>query len=721
MKLALLAPARLLRALVFAGAALVVCWPLTTAGGVAAGAVGAALGVLAGEALAPTRLRTPALVGLCAGSALLGAWISRLMVSWTWVAATLGPLEALGLSEALYWLLVLGPTVTALRALSRRYPTMAVTEVVAVGAALALSVAAHRDGMVSRPIEVADWVLSRGGDPAVLFLALGGVGSLVLAALLLSEDRRRRLPLHFAGLGILALLLVVLVRLVGTPEPKGGGDLGLTGDPKEREEQVRKARARERGGQGSSGGQQDDLPFRDEYSSQGNQAPVAVVLLHDDYSPPSSVYYFRQSAFSEFNGIRLVQATRDDVDRDVVDHFPSEREPVADAPPVSRVRTELKTTVGLLADHTKPFALDSPASFWPIANPDSLRFRRAYVALSRVQTLPYDQMLGKRAGRADWTEEQWRHYTDYPRRDPRYGQLARQMVEAVKEEYRQDPLAQAVAVKLWLDKNGIYSRRNRHTESEDPTASFLFGDLTGYCVHFAHAAAFLLRSRGIPTRVAAGYAVEESTRGGGSSILVRGQNAHAWPEIYLDGVGWVVVDLTPERSLEPPESVADAGLQQMLGQMLRRQPKTPEEAEGRSSKWPTLAEIARVLLWIVAAVLASFYAVKAYRALAPALASPRQVYRVGFRAVLDRLADVGWRRTFGETRERFAERARAVAPSFAALTRAHLGAALGSASPPPAEELRRLARTVGGEIRTRVPAWRRLLGALNPVTSFLSR
>ena len=50
---------------------------------------------------------------------------------------------------------------------------------------------------------------------------------------------------------------------------------------------------------------------------------MAVVLLHDDYSPPSGVYYFRQSAFSQYNGRRLVQATGGDVDRDVLRRFPA--------------------------------------------------------------------------------------------------------------------------------------------------------------------------------------------------------------------------------------------------------------------------------------------------------------------------------------------------------------------------------------------------------------
>ena len=50
----------------------------------------------------------------------------------------------------------------------------------------------------------------------------------------------------------------------------------------------------------------EQLEFRDNYDSEGRQVPLAVVLLHDDYSPPSGIYYFRQAAFSQYNGQRLV-------------------------------------------------------------------------------------------------------------------------------------------------------------------------------------------------------------------------------------------------------------------------------------------------------------------------------------------------------------------------------------------------------------------------------
>ena len=64
----------------------------------------------------------------------------------------------------------------------------------------------------------------------------------------------------------------------------------------------------------------------------------------------------------------------------------------------------------------------------------------------------------------------------------------------------------------------------------------------GYCVHFASAAAALLRAAGIPTRFATGYMVQTKP---GEETVVYGKDAHAWAECFLEGIGWVPVEATP--------------------------------------------------------------------------------------------------------------------------------------------------------------------------------
>jgi hypothetical protein len=90
------------------------------------------------------------------------------------------------------------------------------------------------------------------------------------------------------------------------------------------------------------------------------------------------------------------------------------------------------------------------------------------------------------------------------------------------------------------------------------------------------------------------------------------------------------------------------------------------------------------------------------------------LYRVGYRAAADRLAEVGFRRHHGESREHFAARVRRVVPSFEAVTEQHLRWALGSRRLGGPESLRALARTLGTELGRGVPIWRRALGWLNP-------
>ena len=712
----------LLRGLVLAAVAVVVGWRLTVPLGLAAAAFGALGASLLADRLSRRAaekpeegppLRHSTLWALAALALFAGFQFSRAFVASELIASLLGPVPTLHLGEALLWLSLVAPIVFALRFAAARSETLAVMEVIVVGSAMAFAFAAHREGMVHRPLAVGDWAWSRGLDPLWIFLGVGLIGTFLLAGLMIRESRAPRLKLHFGLLLLIALLLFLVVQQKGVPQPKEAGNLGLEGKP---EEQQGDSQKKAGGGQGKKGNQLDELEFKDDYQNQAEEAPVAVVLLHDDYSPPPGAYYFRQTAFSQWNGRRLVAATRDDVDRDVGLRFPLDAFDVDHAPPVGEGRRILVTTIGLLTDHVRPFALDSPARLEPARNPDPLRFQRVYSVRSHVPILPYDSLLGLAAGSPDWSPEVFEHYTEAPS-DPRYGELAAKAVEVLDPAWKNDPLAQALAIKLYLDQNGIYSRKSKHSESPDPTADFLFGDLTGYCVHFAHAAVFLFRSRGIPARVAAGYAVSEGERGSGSAILIQGKNAHAWPEVYLDGMGWVVVDIAPQTTLDAADPDSDSKLQQMLGEMLRQSPEEEKLRDQLRARWNLGAWLARLLLL---AVLFG-YAVKLYRGLAPQFAGSPRLYRVAYRAALDHLVEVGQRRQLGETREDFARRVAQLAPSFPELTAQHLGQALGSRQLEPPERLHQLLAAVRRELRDNAPRGRRLLSFFDPYTWLRAR
>lgn len=84
----------------------------------------------------------------------------------------------------------------------------------------------------------------------------------------------------------------------------------------------------------------------------------------------------------------------------------------------------------------------------------------------------------------------------------------------------------------------------------DSVDDFLFGTRAGFCEHYASAFALIMRAGGVPARVVTGYLGGEWNPIGGY-LLVRQSDAHAWVEVWLDGLGWMRIDPTavvaPER------------------------------------------------------------------------------------------------------------------------------------------------------------------------------
>ncbi len=72
---------------------------------------------------------------------------------------------------------------------------------------------------------------------------------------------------------------------------------------------------------------------------------------------------------------------------------------------------------------------------------------------------------------------------------------------------------------------------------------FLFDSKRGFCEHYASAFAVMMRAAGIPARVVLGYQGGEMNPMGGH-MIVRQSDAHAWNEVWLEGVGWRRVDPT---------------------------------------------------------------------------------------------------------------------------------------------------------------------------------
>ena len=108
------------------------------------------------------------------------------------------------------------------------------------------------------------------------------------------------------------------------------------------------------------------------------------------------------------------------------------------------------------------------------------------------------------------------------------------------------PYAQALALQDFLRNNYTYDEAAPAGHSDDHLRNFLFRSKIGYCEQFAGAFAAMARSIGLPARVAVGF-----TPGTYDPALdvfhVTTKEAHAWPEVHINGLGWVAFEPTPGR------------------------------------------------------------------------------------------------------------------------------------------------------------------------------
>lgn len=145
-----------------------------------------------------------------------------------------------------------------------------------------------------------------------------------------------------------------------------------------------------------------------------------------------------------------------------------------------------------------------------------------------------------------------------------YAQLPENLPERVRElaeELTKDSQSDYERVKrietyLKLQGEFTYSLENAESvpDNRDYVDFFLFDSLIGYCEHFASAMVVLLRTIDIPTRWAKGFApgtlVQEDSNGL-KTYEIRNKDAHVWPEVFFEGVGWVPFE--PTKSFNNPE------------------------------------------------------------------------------------------------------------------------------------------------------------------------
>ena len=157
-------------------------------------------------------------------------------------------------------------------------------------------------------------------------------------------------------------------------------------------------------------------------------------------------------------------------------------------------------------------------------------------------------------------------------------------------------------------------------------------------------------------------------------LIVNNGDAHAWPELYIDKVGWVALDIAPKENLDGEPPPVDEDMMESLIELARdvenKSFREPIDWEAFWEKWRPIIVFWVVLISIL--TLGLHYLYKIYRRVRPKWKlSPLVIYI----ASIDQLSEIGLRRFYGESRESFARRVSEKVPAFSEITNGHLAEA----------------------------------------------
>jgi len=291
-----------------------------------------------------------------------------------------------------------------------------------------------------------------------------------------------------------------------------------------------------------------------------SSAVMFKVEVHEppyDQKPPR--YYWRGRTYDLFsNGQWYTTGTTSKEFSPSVSSFT-----VADTQNIGSTRFQVtigESKFSLLYAPSQPVWVSRPGSFLALPADTALNITSwiATPSLLPGETYQADAVLKNpniEELRATGTQyPQWvtDKYLQMPEKfSPRIKTLAQEVTAKAETPYDK-----TVAVTNYLRENIVYAPTIPNPpRNKDPLEWILFEYKKGYCVYYATSEVMMLRSLGIPARLAVGFAQGTvATKGGIEQAIatniytVLKNNAHAWPEVYFPNVGWVEFEPTGNQA-----------------------------------------------------------------------------------------------------------------------------------------------------------------------------
>ncbi|MFH9665414.1 DUF3488 and DUF4129 domain-containing transglutaminase family protein [Streptomyces globisporus] len=303
-------------------------------------------------------------------------------------------------------------------------------------------------------------------------------------------------------------------------------------------------------GKGSGGGTISAVNPLVSLQNNLNQPENREVMTYRSNIENPQNLYLRILALDEFNGSEWRSSTRRLTD--VPDRLP---QPAGLGGDVSV--TEVRTNISASRSYQQTYLpLPYPASevrvggrwrYEPegrtLVGDDGQTTRGAQYEVGSLVVEPTAEQL---AAAGPPLEELRREYTQLPGSLPEVvAETAAQVTEGSANAYER-----AVKLQDWFASEGGFTYDTTVTSGTGSSAIARFlRDKEGFCVHFSFSMAAMARTLGIPARVAVGFTPGTMKSNGAISVGLR--DAHAWPELYFEGVGWTRFEPTPSRGSTP--------------------------------------------------------------------------------------------------------------------------------------------------------------------------
>ncbi len=220
-----------------------------------------------------------------------------------------------------------------------------------------------------------------------------------------------------------------------------------------------------------------------------------------------------------------------------------------------RLKTDIVLSSGRIVSVSIPVELQTPLpmsqgfqDITAIVGTQTIEPYERYQVMTNFTIATPEELTRAGEEYPDWVTAHYLHLPDsLPER-------VRELSENITRD-AQTPYDKSIAIRDYLAKFKYDRTVKAPPKGFDGVDYFLFSAKRGVCTNFASAMAVMLRSVGVPARLAYGYFrgdLDEVT----GNYIIRGRNSHAWVETYFPKYGWIIFEPTPTR---PQATTADIG------------------------------------------------------------------------------------------------------------------------------------------------------------------